>query len=83
MRDRSNIRPVWLLAAITVPVIAAGFMSSLIYESWSMFYLSLVGAALMVVVFPFVVFLGSLVHGIPRATIRLIDCLQRLFTTRR
>ena len=83
MKDRSNIRPIWLLAAITIPVIVTGLICSLIYDNRSMFFFSLIGAALMVVVFPLVVCLSSLVHNTPSVGLRFIDFLRRLFTIRR
>ena len=77
------MKPAWLIPLITLPVVTAGLICGIVYHDARMFYAGLVGAVLMLLVFPFAVVFGTLVRQAPLAAVRCFDYLCQCFTRRR
>ena len=82
-RDLSDMRPPWLLMITTAPVIIAGIACSIAYQDLSMLYVSVIGAVLMLVTMPLVVFVGSIINNAPSLVVWCVGYLRRFIRRRR
>jgi hypothetical protein len=83
VKDLNDIKPVWVLVAVTLPVMLAGLCCALIFHNASMFYVSLLGAGLMVVAIPFVIAFRALLSVILLFLFKFIDPLRHLLSRRK
>lgn len=76
-----HIKPVWAFAAVLAVFPLTGLVCALAYNSASMFYVSLAGAAIAAIVFPLVFFAARIVSGYVGALLAgLLLGIRRLST---
>jgi hypothetical protein len=77
VKELREVRPGWALVAVCAPVVVVGLVCAVVYRSREMFYVSVFGAAFMLMALPFYVILISLFWRIPVLVIGSIELLWR------
>lgn len=73
MKELIDVKPGWTVVAICAPVVMAGLVCAVVYQTREMFYVSVFGAGLMLVALPFFV---TLIHLFWRIPLLVIDSIE-------